>query len=214
MTPPTWAERPMRGFVMRWTNAPTTRPRKKRRMPCQKRRRRRSTSPLVAQVRAQRGTARASVLAGAGALRGIRRRGLPPARRACAGRRVLAPVGGWRGAGRGGADAGGVHPSELGGSSGGGGGRRAGAGGRPPFLLWDEPFGALDPITRAELQREFRALQARLRKTAIFVTHDMREAALVGDRIAVVAGGRLRAVATPEALRESRDPEVRALVDA
>jgi len=84
----------------------------------------------------------------------------------------------------------------------------------PPLLLLDEPFGALDPITRAELQREFRALQARLRKTAIFVTHDMREAALVGDRIAVVAGGRLRAVATPEALRESRDPEVRALVDA
>ena len=84
----------------------------------------------------------------------------------------------------------------------------------PPLLLLDEPFGALDPITRAELQREFRALQARLRKTAIFVTHDMREAALVGDRIAVVAGGQLRAVATPEALRESRDPEVRALVDA
>jgi len=84
----------------------------------------------------------------------------------------------------------------------------------PPLLLLDEPFGALDPITRAELQREFRALQARLRKTAIFVTHDMREAALVGDRIAVVAGGRLRAVATPEALHESRDPEVRALVDA
>jgi len=84
----------------------------------------------------------------------------------------------------------------------------------PPLLLLDEPFGALDPITRAELQREFRALQARLKKTAIFVTHDMREAALVGDRIAVVADGRLRAVATPEALRESRDPEVRALVDA
>ena len=84
----------------------------------------------------------------------------------------------------------------------------------PPLLLLDEPFGALDPITRAELQREFRAVQARLRKTAIFVTHDMREAALVGDRIAVVAGGRLRAVATPEALRESGDPEVRALVDA
>src|SRR5262245_56041143 len=84
----------------------------------------------------------------------------------------------------------------------------------PPLLLLDEPFGALDPITRAELQREFRTLQARLKKTAVFVTHDMREAALVGDRIAVVAGGRLRAVATPEALRESRDPEVRALVDA
>ena len=84
----------------------------------------------------------------------------------------------------------------------------------PPLLLLEEPFGALDPITRTELQREFRALQARLKKTAIFVTHDMREAALVGDRIAVLAGGRLCAVATPEALRESGDPEVRALMDA
>jgi len=84
----------------------------------------------------------------------------------------------------------------------------------PPLLLLDEPFGALDPITRVELQREFRALQARLKKTAVFVTHDMREAALVGDRIAVLAGGQLRAVATPEALRESGDPEVRALMDA
>jgi len=84
----------------------------------------------------------------------------------------------------------------------------------PPLLLLDEPFGALDPITRAELQREFRALQARLEKTAIFVTHDMREAALVGDRIAVVAGGRLRAVTTADGLRASGDPEVRALMDA
>jgi osmoprotectant transport system ATP-binding protein len=84
----------------------------------------------------------------------------------------------------------------------------------PPLLLLDEPFGALDPITRAELQREFRALQARLRKTAIFVTHDMREAALVGDRIAVVAGGRLAALGTFATLRQSDDPQVRALVDA
>ena len=84
----------------------------------------------------------------------------------------------------------------------------------PPLLLLDEPFGALDPITRAELQREFRALQARLEKTVIFVTHDMREAALVGDRIAVVAGGWLRAVTTADGLRASGDPEVRALMDA
>ena len=84
----------------------------------------------------------------------------------------------------------------------------------PPLLLLDEPFGALDPITRAELQREFRALQARLRKTAIFVTHDMREASLVGDRIAVVAGGRLAALGTMATLRESADPQVRALLDA
>src|SRR5438309_10833694 len=84
----------------------------------------------------------------------------------------------------------------------------------PPLLLLDEPFGALDPITRAELQREFRAVQTRLRKTAIFVTHDMREAALVGDRIAVVAGGRVRAVATPEAVPGGRDPAGGALGDA
>jgi len=84
----------------------------------------------------------------------------------------------------------------------------------PPLLLLDEPFGALDPITRAELHLEFTRIQARVKKTVVIVTHDMREAALLGDRIAVVAGGRLRAVATPEALRESRDPEVRALVDA
>src|SRR6266850_4161846 len=84
----------------------------------------------------------------------------------------------------------------------------------PPLLLLDEPFGALDPITRTELQREFRALQARLRKTAVFVTHDMREAALVGDRIALLAAGRLVAAGTPAALRESTDPEVRAFLDA
>jgi osmoprotectant transport system ATP-binding protein len=84
----------------------------------------------------------------------------------------------------------------------------------PPLLLLDEPFGALDPITRAELQREFRALQSRLRKTAVFVTHDMREAALVGDRIALLAAGRLVAAGTPAALRASGDPEVRAFLDA
>jgi osmoprotectant transport system ATP-binding protein len=84
----------------------------------------------------------------------------------------------------------------------------------PPLLLLDEPFGALDPLTRAELQREFRALQARLRKTAVFVTHDMREAALVGDRIALLAGGRLVAEGPFDALRESREPEVRAFLDA
>ena len=84
----------------------------------------------------------------------------------------------------------------------------------PPLLLLDEPFGALDPITRAELQREFRALQARLRKTAVFVTHDMREAAMVGDRIALLAGGRLVASGTPGELARSHDPEVRALLDA
>src|SRR5207249_5796110 len=84
----------------------------------------------------------------------------------------------------------------------------------PPLMLLDEPFGALDPITRTELQREFRALQARLRKTAVFVTHDMREAALVGDRIALLEAGRLVAAGTFPALRESADARVRAFVES
>jgi osmoprotectant transport system ATP-binding protein len=84
----------------------------------------------------------------------------------------------------------------------------------PPLLLLDEPFGALDPITRAELQREFRGLQARLRKTAIFVTHDMREAARVADRIALLAGGALIAFGTAATLRASRDPEVHSFFEA
>ena len=84
----------------------------------------------------------------------------------------------------------------------------------PPLLLLDEPFGALDPVTRAELQREFRALQARLGKTAVFVTHDLREAARVGDRIALLCAGRLVTAGTPEALAASTDPEVRAFLDA
>jgi len=84
----------------------------------------------------------------------------------------------------------------------------------PPLLLLDEPFGALDPITRTELQREFRALQARLRKTAIFVTHDMREAARVADRIALLGGGRLLAVGTPAELGSSQDREVQAFLEA
>ena len=84
----------------------------------------------------------------------------------------------------------------------------------PPLVLLDEPFGALDPITRAELQREFRALQARLRKTAVFVTHDMREAGIVADRIALVDAGRLVALGTLAELRTAADPTVRAFLEA
>ncbi len=84
----------------------------------------------------------------------------------------------------------------------------------PPLLLLDEPFGALDPITRTELQREFRALQARLKKTAICVTHDLREATRVGDRIALLDAGRLVAVGTPAALAASTDPAVRTFLEA
>jgi len=61
----------------------------------------------------------------------------------------------------------------------------------PPFLLMDEPFGALDPLTRADLQKEFRKLQQRLQKTVVFVTHDLRESLLLGDRIALLDSGKL-----------------------
>src|SRR5881394_1146668 len=61
----------------------------------------------------------------------------------------------------------------------------------PPVLLLDEPFGALDPVTRAEMQREFRALAQRLQKTIVFVTHDLREALLLASRIVLLESGRL-----------------------
>src|SRR3981189_3949984 len=61
----------------------------------------------------------------------------------------------------------------------------------PPILLLDEPFGALDPITRSEMQKEFRGLQHRMKKAAIFVTHDLREALPLGDRVALMEDGRL-----------------------
>lgn len=70
----------------------------------------------------------------------------------------------------------------------------------PPILLMDEPFGAVDPLTRERLQREMRRLQARLRKTVVFVTHDIDEAVLLGDRIALMRDGRLEQHDTPEAL--------------
>ena len=71
----------------------------------------------------------------------------------------------------------------------------------PPVLLMDEPFGALDPVTRARLQDEFKRLQATLRKTVVFVTHDIDEAVKLGDRIAVLAdGGHLAQVDAPAQL--------------
>ncbi|HJR54243.1 MAG TPA: ATP-binding cassette domain-containing protein [Gemmatimonadota bacterium] len=81
----------------------------------------------------------------------------------------------------------------------------------PPLLLLDEPFGALDPITRAELQREFRDLVRRLGKAALFVTHDLREALAVGDRVGVMDGGRLVALEPPDRLLASDHPAARAL---
>jgi len=74
----------------------------------------------------------------------------------------------------------------------------------PPLLLMDEPFGAIDPITRARLQEEFRKLQQELGKTVIFVTHDIDEALKLGDHIAVLKpGGVLAQFATPDELVRS-----------
>jgi osmoprotectant transport system ATP-binding protein len=84
----------------------------------------------------------------------------------------------------------------------------------PPLLLLDEPFGALDPLTRAELRREFRALTARLDKTSVFVTHDVREALSLGSRIALLAEGRMVFAGSPWAFRHAEHAEVRAFVAA
>jgi osmoprotectant transport system ATP-binding protein len=84
----------------------------------------------------------------------------------------------------------------------------------PPILLMDEPFGALDPITRAELQREFLSLQQRLRKTVVFVTHDLHEALYLGTRIALLEMGGLVTVLTPEEFVKSPDPLVSAYMNA
>jgi len=86
--------------------------------------------------------------------------------------------------------------------------------GDPPLLLMDEPFGALDPLTRVEIQREFVALQRRLRKTIVFVTHDMREALLLGTRIGLLEAGKLVGVFTPEEFLHAADPIVAAYVAA
>lgn len=83
----------------------------------------------------------------------------------------------------------------------------------PPVLLMDEPFGALDPITRAELHREFRALQTSLPRSVLLVTHDLAEAFALANRVAVLHDGRLAACDTPEALSRTDDPHVRALIE-
>jgi osmoprotectant transport system ATP-binding protein len=80
----------------------------------------------------------------------------------------------------------------------------------PPLILLDEPFGALDPITRRDLQQEFRALQERLKKTLVFVTHDVREALLIANRIGLVKDGKMILLGPPSDLLNSNDPEARA----
>lgn len=84
----------------------------------------------------------------------------------------------------------------------------------PPILLMDEPFGALDPITRDELQREFKRLQERLQKTVVFVTHDVREALLLGSRIALMEAGKVVVALSPDQFRASSDPLVKRYLHA
>jgi osmoprotectant transport system ATP-binding protein len=80
----------------------------------------------------------------------------------------------------------------------------------PPIVLMDEPFGALDPLTRAELQREFVALTKRLNKTIVFVTHDIREAFILASRIGLFKDGQLVVLATPDEFAASEDQEAKA----
>jgi osmoprotectant transport system ATP-binding protein len=76
----------------------------------------------------------------------------------------------------------------------------------PPILLMDEPFGALDPLTRVEIRREFLALQQRLQKTIVIVTHDTSEALLLATRIGLMEGGSLRGIYTPQEFLRSSEP--------
>jgi osmoprotectant transport system ATP-binding protein len=84
----------------------------------------------------------------------------------------------------------------------------------PPILILDEPFGALDPITRSEMQKEFRALQQRMKKAVVFVTHDLREALLLADRIALLEEGRLIVDLPVAEFSRSQVPLVRAYIEA
>jgi osmoprotectant transport system ATP-binding protein len=83
----------------------------------------------------------------------------------------------------------------------------------PPLLLMDEPFGALDPLTRASLQKEFADLRSRLGKTVIFVTHDVREALMLGSRIALMDAGKIVLLETPHGFVKSNDPRVKAYLE-
>lgn len=83
----------------------------------------------------------------------------------------------------------------------------------PPLLLLDEPFGALDPLTRASLQQEFALLTKRLNKTSIFVTHDLHEALRLGSRIGLMKAGRLLLLETPTSFLNSTDTYARAYLD-
>ena len=85
---------------------------------------------------------------------------------------------------------------------------------QPELVLMDEPFGALDPITRADLQEEFKSIQHKLELTVIMVTHDMTEALLMADRIAVMKQGKVLQIGSPtELLNAPSGPYVRKLIE-
>ena len=83
----------------------------------------------------------------------------------------------------------------------------------PVLLLMDEPFGALDPLTRVSIQREFKELSRRLNKTVIFVTHDVREALQLGTRIGLMDAGRLIILSTPQDFLHSDEEQARRFVE-
>jgi len=85
--------------------------------------------------------------------------------------------------------------------------------GEPAVLLFDEPFGALDPITRRQLQQQFLQLNRDFHKTTIFVTHDVREALRLGTRIALLAGGKLETIALPAEFRLAQTGEAQAFLE-
>jgi len=83
----------------------------------------------------------------------------------------------------------------------------------PPILLFDEPFGALDPVTRHEVRREYTALARDLGKTTLFVTHDVREALELGDRIGLLASGRLEELLPVNEFRRAQSAEASAFLE-
>lgn len=82
----------------------------------------------------------------------------------------------------------------------------------PEIILMDEPFGAVDPLNRTNLQNEFLKIQRKLKKTVIFVTHDIDEAMKMGDKIAIMSKGKLEGFGTPEEILMSENPFVRSFL--
>ena len=82
----------------------------------------------------------------------------------------------------------------------------------PPLLLLDEPFGALDPLTRASVQKEFAELTQRMDKTAVLVTHDVREALLLADRVALMHAGEIVLLETPSGFKRSDNQKAQAYI--